>query len=210
MGTYRVKYKMKGQSTKEIEVQASSGQQAQKNVKDMMGPNCENSSAGILIPGKWNLEYRSHHTQPETTTFKGGFFVPYFFPKLAAFKNKISLEMNPNALWIVLHNMNPQQLLCTYAACTNILYCRDYHRLHFGPIGNFGWCQRQIHRRRITLGDHLVAGAADCFRSLLFARHFRIVRRGLKFSARGLTCFWMWNRRVEVKVKAHASFAYLL
>jgi len=52
MGTYRVKYKMKGQSTKEIEVQASSGQQAQKNVKDMMGPNCENSSAGILIPGK--------------------------------------------------------------------------------------------------------------------------------------------------------------
>ena len=105
---------------------------------------------------------------------------------------------------------NPQQLLCTYAACTNILYCRDYHRLHFGPIGNFGWCQRQIHRRRITLGDHLVAGAADCFRSLLFARHFRIVRRGLKFSARGLTCFWMWNRRVEVKVKAHASFAYLL
>jgi len=52
MGTYRVKYKMKGQSTKEIEVQASSGQQAQKNVKDMMGPNCENASAGILIHGK--------------------------------------------------------------------------------------------------------------------------------------------------------------
>lgn len=49
MGTYRVKYKMKGQSWQETTIQASSGQLAQKNVKSMMGPNCENASAGILI-----------------------------------------------------------------------------------------------------------------------------------------------------------------
>lgn len=52
MGTYRVKYKMKGQSTQEIEVQASSGQGAQKTVRSMMGADCENASSGILIPGK--------------------------------------------------------------------------------------------------------------------------------------------------------------
>lgn len=49
MGTYRVKYKMKGQSWKETTIEASSGSEAQKNVKSMMGPDCENSSAGILI-----------------------------------------------------------------------------------------------------------------------------------------------------------------
>mgnify|MGYP000880845768 CR=1 FL=1 len=49
MGTYRVKYKMKGQSWKETTIEASNGSEAQKNIKSMMGPNCENSSAGILI-----------------------------------------------------------------------------------------------------------------------------------------------------------------
>jgi hypothetical protein len=49
MGTYKVKYKMKGQEWQETTIQASSGQQAQQNVKSMMGPNCENAAAGILI-----------------------------------------------------------------------------------------------------------------------------------------------------------------
>lgn len=49
MGTYRVKYKMKGQSWQETTIQASSGQQAQQNVRSMMGANVENVSAGILI-----------------------------------------------------------------------------------------------------------------------------------------------------------------
>jgi len=49
MPTYKVKYKMKGQAWKETTIQASSGSEAQKNVKSMMGPNCENAAAGILI-----------------------------------------------------------------------------------------------------------------------------------------------------------------
>lgn len=49
MGTYRVKYKMRGQAWKETTIEASSGQEAQRNVKSMMGPQCENASAGILI-----------------------------------------------------------------------------------------------------------------------------------------------------------------
>lgn len=49
MGKYRVKYKMKGQSWKETTIEASNGQEAQKNVKSMMGSECENTSAGILI-----------------------------------------------------------------------------------------------------------------------------------------------------------------
>lgn len=49
MPTYKVKYKMKGQAWTETTVQASSGQLAQQNVKSMMGPDCENAAAGILI-----------------------------------------------------------------------------------------------------------------------------------------------------------------
>ena len=49
MPTYKVKYKMKGQSWAETTVQASSGQLAQQNVKSMMGSNCENAAAGILV-----------------------------------------------------------------------------------------------------------------------------------------------------------------
>lgn len=40
---------MKGQAWKELTVEASSGQEAQRNVKSMMGPQCENTSAGILL-----------------------------------------------------------------------------------------------------------------------------------------------------------------
>ena len=49
MPTYKVKYKMKGQAWTETTIQASSGQLAQKNVKSMMGPDCENVAAGILV-----------------------------------------------------------------------------------------------------------------------------------------------------------------
>ena len=49
MPTYKVKYKMKGQAWTETTIQASSGQLAQQNVKSMMGPNCENAAAGILV-----------------------------------------------------------------------------------------------------------------------------------------------------------------
>ena len=49
MGTFRVNYKMKGQAWKETTIQASSGQEAQKNVKSMMGPECENASAGVRV-----------------------------------------------------------------------------------------------------------------------------------------------------------------
>ena len=49
MPTYKVKYKMKGQAWTETTIQASSGQLAQKNVKSIMGPDCENIAAGILV-----------------------------------------------------------------------------------------------------------------------------------------------------------------
>ena len=49
MATYRVKYKMKGQPWRETTIQASGGQEAQKNVKSMMGPDCENAGPGVLI-----------------------------------------------------------------------------------------------------------------------------------------------------------------
>ena len=49
MPIYKVRYKMKGQAWTETTVKASSGQQAQKNVKSMMGPNCENVAAGVFI-----------------------------------------------------------------------------------------------------------------------------------------------------------------
>ena len=49
MPTYKVKYKIKEQAWTETTIQASSGQLAQQNVKSMMGSNCENVAAGILV-----------------------------------------------------------------------------------------------------------------------------------------------------------------
>ena len=49
MPTYKVRYKIKGQAWAETIVNASSGQQAQKNVKSMMGPDCENVAAGVFV-----------------------------------------------------------------------------------------------------------------------------------------------------------------